>query len=237
MAAIPRVAFFTDTFQEINGVALTSRQLTEFARRREYPFLCVRGAERTAEFADGSVTHLELARSGLSFELDKGLRHDPALWRLQGRVAEQLGTFKPDIIHVVSPGDVSEIGVFLARRLKLPLAISGHTNLHEFGAMRLARLLGWMPENTRQSIVDFSEAQILAIVIAFYRLGDVLYAPNDELVAMLRERTSKPVLLMKRGIDTELFHPGKRSVADGILRLGYGGPNHARKERPIPAGS
>lgn len=223
MTAIPRVAFFTDTFQEINGVALTSRQLTEFARRREYPFLCIRGAERTTDFTDGSVTHLELARSGLSFELDKGLRHDPALWRLQGKVAEQLAAFRPDIIHVVSPGDVSEIGVFLARRLKLPLAISWHTNLHEFGAMRLARMLGWMPEATRQSIVDFSEAQILAIVIAFYRLGDVLYAPNDELVAMLRERTSKPVLLMKRGIDTELFHPGKRSVADGVLRLGYVG--------------
>ncbi len=223
MAAIPRVAFFTDTFQEINGVALTSRQLTEFARRRECPFICVRGADRTAEFTDGSVTHLELARSGLSFELDKGLRHDPALWRLQGRVAEQLAAFKPDIIHVVSPGDVSEIGVFLARRLKLPLAISWHTNLHEFGAMRLARMLGWLPEMARQSIVDFSEAQILAIVIAFYRLGDVLYAPNDELVAILRERTSKPVLLMKRGIDTELFHPRKRSATDGILRLGYVG--------------
>ena len=55
---------------------------------------------------------------------------------------------------------------------------------------------------TRQSIVDFSESQILAIVIAFYRLGDVLYAPNDELVTILRERTSKPVLLMKRSIDT-----------------------------------
>ena len=104
VAAIPRVAFFTDTFQEINGVALTSRQLTEFARRANNPFLCVRGAQRTAEFTDGSVTHLELARSGLSFELDKGLRHDPALWRLQGRVAEQLAAFKPDIIHVVSPG-------------------------------------------------------------------------------------------------------------------------------------
>jgi hypothetical protein len=141
----------------------------------------------------------------LSFELDKGLKHDPALWRLQGKVAERLGAFKPDIIHVVSPGDVSEIGVYVARKWKLPLAISWHTNLHEFGAMRLARLLGWMPEPARAGIVHFSEAQILAIVIALYRLGHVLYAPNDDLVAMLRERTGKPALLMKRGIDTQPF--------------------------------
>jgi hypothetical protein len=98
-------------------------------------------------------------------------------------------------------------------------------------------MLGWIPDNTRQSIVDFSEAQILAIVIALYRLGDVLHAPNDEPVAMLRERTSKPVLLMKRGIDTELFHAGTRSAADGILRLGYVGRIYAGKKRPILARS
>ncbi len=59
--------------------------------------------------------------------------------------------------------------------------------------------------------------------LAFYRLGAVLYAPNLELVAMLRESTGKPVFLMKRGIDTGLFHPARRTVDDNILRLGYVG--------------
>jgi hypothetical protein len=31
MASIPRAAFFTNIFTEINGVALTSRQITGFA--------------------------------------------------------------------------------------------------------------------------------------------------------------------------------------------------------------
>src|SRR6266567_3921702 len=90
VTSIPRVAFFTDTFTEINGVALTSRELTGFARRREYPFLCVRGAERTLQTRDGSVEHLEVARGRLSFSLDRGLRHDPALWRHQGRIRAAL---------------------------------------------------------------------------------------------------------------------------------------------------
>lgn len=169
------------------------------------------------------MTHLELARGPLSFDLDKGLRHDPALWRHQSRVAEEMENFKPDIVHVVSPGDVSEVGVYVARKMKLPLAISWHTNLHEFGAMRLAKVLDWTGEEARRRIADFSEATILSAMIAFYRLGDVLFAPNDELVAMLRERTEKPVCLMKRGIDTELYSPAKRTVSDGLLRLGYVG--------------
>jgi glycosyltransferase involved in cell wall biosynthesis len=134
-----------------------------------------------------------------------------------------LEQFKPDIIHVVSPGDVSEIGVFLAKRIKLPLAISWHTQLHEFGAMRLERMLGWLPDDARKGLAKFSEDQILNAMIVFYRLGDVLFAPNAELVAMLEERTGKPVFLMKRGIDTHLFSPAKRTVRDGVLRLGYVG--------------
>jgi phosphatidylinositol alpha 1,6-mannosyltransferase len=100
---------------------------------------------------------------------------------------------------------VSGIGVYVAQTTKLPLAVSWHTNLHEFGAMRLDKLLGWMGPEARKSIVDFSEANILNVVLAFYKMGDVLYAPHDELARMLAERTQKPVLLilMKRGIDTE----------------------------------
>jgi phosphatidylinositol alpha 1,6-mannosyltransferase len=223
---VPRVAFFTDTYTEINGVALTSRQLTSFAERRGYPLLCVRGADQTRLTQEESATHLELARGPLAFDLDKGLRHDPALWRHQSRVAEAIEEFRPDIIHVVSPGDVSEIGVYVAKTMKLPLAISWHTNLHEFDAMRLSRVLEWTGDwgsDARKQIVAFSEATILSAMIAFYGLGDVLYAPNDELVEMLRERTRKPVFLMKRGIDTELFSPSKRTLNDGLLRLGYVG--------------
>jgi phosphatidylinositol alpha 1,6-mannosyltransferase len=212
-----RVAFFTDTYTEINGVALTSRQLTAFAARRERPFLCVRGGSENLKTQEGSVTHLELARGPLSFDLDKGLRHDPMLWRHHGTVVAAVKEFRPDVIHVVSPGDVSELGVYIARTLQIPLAISWHTNLHEFGAMRLKKMFSW------GWLSNFSEAQILNALIVFYRLGDVLYAPNDELVDMLIERTGKPVFLMKRGIDTQLFTPAKRTVSDGILRLGYVG--------------
>ena len=138
-------------------------------------------------------------------------------------MSEAIEAFNPDIIHVVSPGDVSEIGVYIAKRMKIPLAISWHTNLHEFGALRLARMLDWMDDTSRRDIATFSESTILSAMIAFYRLGDVLYAPNDELVEMLQQRTLKPVFLMKRGIDTQLFSPARRTVSDGVLRLGYVG--------------
>lgn len=197
--------------------------MTDFARRRDYPFLCVRGGEVGRESQTGSVIEMELARGPVHFELDKGLRHDLLLWRQQAKVMAAVREFRPDIVHVVSPGDVSEIGVYIAKKLKLPLAISWHTNIHEFAATRLARTLSWAGTRLLKTMIPVCEAQVLNAVLAFYRLGDVLYAPNSELVEMLRERTRKPVFLMTRGIDTQFFTPARRNVDDGVLRLGYVG--------------
>ena len=218
-----RVALFTDTFQQINGVALTSRQFLDFARRHDYPLLCVRGGDRTAERTEGSVIHHELRRSRFSIHLDRDLFYDPVLWRSANKIAEVVSRFRPDIIHVVSPGDVSTVGAYVARKLKIPLAISWHTNLHEFAAMRLDRLLRAIPDSLRARAVDATETHTLRLFLALCRLGAVLFAPNAELVAMLQQSTGKPVFLMKRGIDTVLFHPEKRAPGNGFLRVGYVG--------------
>jgi glycosyltransferase involved in cell wall biosynthesis len=220
---LPRVAFFTDTFEQINGVALTSRQFVAYAERHQLPFLCVREGGSTRVRQEGSVTHVELRRGPLAFSLDKGLRYDPALWRHSALVRRELERFSPDIIHTVSPGDISVIGAWQSKGLRCPRAISWHTNLHEFGALRLDKLLRILPASMRHPAVKLTERQILEACLLYYRLGDVLYAPNDELVDMLRARTGKPVFLMTRGIDQHLFNPCRRNLNDGILRIGYVG--------------
>jgi phosphatidylinositol alpha 1,6-mannosyltransferase len=219
MNSPPRVAFFTDTYDEINGIALTSRQLEAFARRRGYPFLCVRGGNKT-QFAPDAVI---LKRGPLSFSLDRGLMHDPFLWRHGARVKAAVRKFQPDVIHIVSHGDVSELGLAISWSLRVPVVISWHTNLHEFGEMRLQRALHWLPESLKNGICRVSESLMLAISIGFYSFGHVLFAPNQELVDMLVRRTGRPTQLMTRGIDTDLFSPGKRRVSDGIFRLGFVG--------------
>jgi phosphatidylinositol alpha 1,6-mannosyltransferase len=219
----PRVAFLTDTFHEVNGVALTSRQFRDYAQSHQLPFLCVYGGEHTQTEQNGSVTELQLKRGPLAFHLDKGLRHDPALWRFKNQLTNAILNFQADLIHITSPGDVGEMGAVLAHQLKIPLVISWHTNFHEFGARRLDRLLHWMPQQLRDPVCGASERHILSACLKFYSMGRVLFAPNDELVAMLAKRTLRPAFLMKRGIDIHLYSPVKRTVHDGIFRIGYVG--------------
>lgn len=76
---VPRVAYFPDSFHEVNGVAHTSRHFEAFARRSNLPFLCVRAGDRTqAILEEDNVWTLELPRGFLSIALEKDLFFDPA---------------------------------------------------------------------------------------------------------------------------------------------------------------
>src|SRR4051812_18557164 len=105
MANIPRVAFFTDSFHEVNGVALTSRQFEAFARRRNLPFLSIHAGPAAETNTAGSITTVEVERTGAAFALESDLAFDPLLWLSHARLVSEICTFKPDLIHVTGPGD------------------------------------------------------------------------------------------------------------------------------------
>jgi glycosyltransferase involved in cell wall biosynthesis len=209
---VPRVALFADTFYEVNGAARTCREWDAFARRQRLPFFCVRWGRAGARTAEAC----ELVRSGLAFLVDPDLRFDPCFYRALEPVQRQLEAFQPDVIHVTSPGDLGILGSILAARLRIPLALSWHTNIHEFAARRFKQMFGWISS-------DAVERFVLDRVCWFFGRGDVLFAPNPELRTLLQTRTGKPVFPMGRGIDTVLFHPERRRRTDDALVIGFVG--------------
>jgi glycosyltransferase involved in cell wall biosynthesis len=222
----PRVAFFPDSFHEVNGVAHTSRHFEAFARRRNLPFLCVRaGGRAQAVVDDGNVRTLELPRSFLSFALEKDLRFDPAFLRHLPLMNAEIKRFKPDLIHITGPSDVGMLGAWLAHRDGLPLAASWHTNLHEYAARRSGWFLRLLPERQSAATEQKIEKVSLAVLAKFYKLARVLFAPNPELCMLLQRSTGRSCHLMPRGVNAELFHPAKRqrNPQDRALILGFVG--------------
>ena len=223
MASTPRVAFFTDSFHEVNGVALTSRQFEAFAFRRNFPFLSIHAGSKTETETAGSVTTVELERSNAAFALESDLAFDPLLWLHRARVAQEICTFKPNLIHVTGPGDFGMLGAFAAHQLNIPLAASWHTNVHEYAAHRLEKLFNFVPEKPLHRISAAAERGALTGAAQFYKIAKVLFAPNQELVDLLHERTQKPCFLMQRGVDAELYHPDKRTPGYRPFTIGYVG--------------
>lgn len=212
--SVPRVAYFPDSFHEVNGVAHTSRHFEAFARRRNLPFLCVRAGDRAqAIIEDGNVWTLELPRGFLSFALEKDLRFDPAFLRHIPFIEEVLERFKPDLIHITGPSEVGMLGAGLAHYLGLPLAASWHTNVHEYAARRSEWFLRLLPARHSAATGQKIEDVAMAAAAKFYSIAQVLFAPNPELCRKLEEMTERPCHLMPRGVDADLFHPAKRKRA------------------------
>lgn len=236
---VPRVAYFPDSFHEVNGVAHTSRNFVAYAERHELPFLCVRaGARAQLSEQTGTLHSLELGRGWASVGMEKDLSFDPLFWRHVGCIERELKSFQPDIIHITGPSELGMFGAYFAWELGVPLAASWHTNVHEYAARRLVGVTGRL--SARHAAVTERGVETGAWWVAsqFYRLAKVLFAPNGELCTMLEQSTDRPCHLMQRGVDTELFTPARRTRGgdEKKLVLGYVGRLSVEKNVALLAG-
>jgi phosphatidylinositol alpha 1,6-mannosyltransferase len=222
---VPRVAYFPDSFHEVNGVAHTSRNFVAYAERQGLPFFCVRAGGRAEAFEQlGELRTLELGRSRASVRMEKDLEFDALFWRHGGAIRRELERFRPDVIHITGPSELGMFGAYFAGEMGIPLAASWHTNLHEYAARRM----GWLTDKLGEqgaAVGQGVEGGALWATSQFYKLAKVLFAPNDELCQMLEKTTGRPCYLMQRGVDTELFSPVRRTRLDedSAVVLGYVG--------------
>jgi phosphatidylinositol alpha 1,6-mannosyltransferase len=219
----PRVAFFSDSYHGVDGVATTCRNIVSAARRRGLPFLAVHAAERNSHSREGSLEILELDRGPFSFPLDLHLRFDLLFTRHYDRALRAVREFRADVVHITGPGDVGITGARVAYDLGIPLVASWHTNLHEFAARRLWKFASLLPEKPRRGLTFLTQKYVLEACLRFYGIAHVILAPNEEQIRLIGANTGKPVFPMQRGVDTQLFSPVKRDVSDRIFRLGYVG--------------
>jgi len=223
MTGPPRVALFCETFHEINGVALTARQLVSYAQRHGHPFLAIHGGLHPGSWDEGSVRRMELKRAWLSVGIERDLQYDLFFWRYLDRIRKEVLAFRPDMIHITSPGELGQLGAYLCHSLKIPLVASWHTNFHQFAARRLQKALGFLPGKVTRPTSSWVQLQGLRLQMWFYGKAAVTLAPTPPQVEWLEKKLQRPCFLMSRGVDSDQFHPARRTEHDGILRIGFVG--------------
>jgi glycosyltransferase involved in cell wall biosynthesis len=217
-----RVAFFPDSYHEVDGVANTSRQFEAFARRRGLPFLVVHGVEEGGGCAS-TEDRRALPRGKVCFALDKKHDFDVLFLRYLRQVEAWLREFNPDIVHVTGPSDVGLLGTLAAHNLRIPLAASWHTNLHQYAQQRSAGFLSLFPRRVAEPLGDAIREFSLMVTLRFYHIAQILYAPNQELIQLVEKGIRKPCFLMERGVDTWLFDPSRRDRTDNQFTIGFVG--------------
>lgn len=118
---------------------------------------------------------------------------------LPAAIRRDVEAFKPDLIHLSAPDLLGRAALKLGRSLKVPVVASLHTlfdtYLDYYG-------LGFLRPRARRQLWRF------------YGDCDYVMAPTNAIADELRKETrSTAVRTWARGVDPELFHPGRRDEA------------------------
>lgn len=134
---------------------------------------------------------------------------------LSPRVRRDLAAFAPNVVHVASPDTVSHRAVSWARARQVPVLASVHTRFETY---------------FRYYNMAWFEPVMEAILRRFYRRCDALVAPSESMAQVLRDqRMNYDVGIWSRGVDREIFNPGRRDPAwrrdlglgDGDVVIGF----------------
>jgi glycosyltransferase involved in cell wall biosynthesis len=197
-----RIAVVTETYPpEVNGVAMTLGRLVNGLQVRNHQVQLIRPRQHAADQPQPTATFSEHLQRGIALPRYEGLKLGlPAkaaltrLWTLQ----------RPDVVQIATEGPLGWSALAAANKLRLPVASDFHTNFHSYSSHYGFGLL-------RRAIV--------AYLRKFHNKAAVTLVPTEGIRRELIASGYENIEIIGRGVDTQLFHPGRR---DEALRARWG---------------
>ncbi|MFO7738055.1 MAG: glycosyltransferase [Desulfatiglandaceae bacterium] len=195
-----KIAHFTDTYYDVNGVAKTLQMQTEMALRNhkmQEIITCGPEQQRPQVINFSPIGTFELPEYP-----DIKLYYPPFL-----RMLEYCYTENFTQIHSATPGPIGLAALAIARILKLPIFGTYHTALPQYAS--------FLTEDSAM------EELMWKFSIWYYNQMDVVYVPSMATGRELEEKgiRKEKIVFYPRGIDLDHFHPSKRN---GFFRNRFG---------------
>jgi phosphatidylinositol alpha 1,6-mannosyltransferase len=189
-----RIVLTTGNYVHVpDGVSLTLNRLVGFLQRKGHEVLVL-----APVIADPPIRHAGTLRKVPSFpmpgrpEYRISLPFGPDLY-------EEVRRFNPDLVHVATPDFPGLQMILWAKQHGRPVAASYHTHFASY--MDYYRL-GW------------TVPMVWAIQRWIYGAADAVFVPSESMAAYLQGYgIDRNVRIWARGVDLDLFHPGKRDLA------------------------
>lgn len=112
------------------------------------------------------------------------------------RIRKYLVKFQPDLIHVINPAFLGIGGIYYAKRLRVPLIASYHTNV---------------PAYARHYHLDFLEPALWWYFRTLHNQANVNLCTSQATLDELASRRFQNLGLWERGVDLDLFRGAGRS--------------------------
>jgi glycosyltransferase involved in cell wall biosynthesis len=189
-----RIAVVTETYPpEVNGVAMSMARVVEGLQRRDHDVQLVRPRQKTHDATGGATRFEQFLTGGWPIPSYPNLRMGAPskrslvkLWSLR----------RPDVVHIATEGPLGWSALHAALHLKLPVTSDFRTNFHAYGKHYR---LGWLSR------------PIVAYLRKFHNRAHCTMVPTEALRQQLATDGFERLVVVSRGVDTLLFHPGRRS--------------------------
>ncbi len=193
-----KLALVTETWPpEINGVAMTLSRLAGGLHSLGWQVDLVRPQQRS----DAGDAPGQLLVPGLPIPGYAGLRFGlPVVNRLRRHWKQH----RPDVVHIATEGPLGWAALHVARSLRIPVTSTFHTNFHRYCAHYR---IGWLRGAVTRHLRTFHNRSVFTMV------------PNAVLRQTLQQEGYRNVVLLGRGVDTQLFSPTRHNPA---LRAQWG---------------
>jgi glycosyltransferase involved in cell wall biosynthesis len=188
-----RIGIVSETYPpEINGVALTVHSLAAGLAAQGHTVDLIRPHQQPSFQDEPGIVALEVA--GASLPRYPGLRFG---WPAGGKLRERWTRLRPDAIYVATEGPLGWSAIRTAKRMGIPAATGFHTRFDTY-----ADHYG----------VGFLTPVVRGYLRRFHRRAAATLVPTDALAAELTVLGVDTARLLRRAVDTQLFHPRYRSA-------------------------
>ncbi len=197
-----RIAVVTETYPpEVNGVAMTLGRVVNGLQVRNHQIQLIRPRQHADDVPQPTATLTEHLQRGIPLPRYEGLKMGlPA----KAALTKLWTKHRPDVVQIATEGPLGWSALAAANKLRLPVASDFHTNFHSYSSHYGFGLL-------RRAIV--------AYLRKFHNKAAVTLVPTEGIRRELLAYGYENIEIIGRGVDTKLFHPGRRS---GELRAQWG---------------
>ncbi len=188
----PRVGFFTDTFDEVNGVTSIIRRLAEDCEGKGWPLDIICAGIK--QESGGIIKFPAVASVSLPEYGSLSLSIPPVL-----DVVRHCEERQYSVIHAATPGPMGLAAFLASRILQLPLVTSYHTDV--------PRCIGRITDDKLNEEIAWTYTRW------FYQRSDLTFVPSAYTSRDLHSHglDHHKMAVLYQGVDSDRFAPGFRS--------------------------
>ena len=187
-----RITIVTETFPpDVNGVAMTLNRIANGLEKRGHSLQIIRPQPEEPSVVNFG-TYEEIRVMGFPIPGYPSLRFGlPSPRKLYHLWKEQL----PDAIYIATEGPLGLSALDVAEKLKIPVTSGFHTNFHQY---------------MKHYKVPLFRNAMAGYLKWFHNRTQTTFAPSPDMLRRLDLLGFENLQLLGRGVDTQLFSPGKR---------------------------